>query len=360
MEHRLNAIMLTDISGYTAFSSKSDSAGVAAAVEQQKKLSEPLIAARRGRLVKWIGDAALVTFASVTDAILCGHELQVAFVELAERGTFAIPPALKVVVHVGEVLVDSDGDIYGNAVNVCARMEKAASPGEVYLSEAVHQFLTPAEIPREFVGEFEFKGVPDKTRIYRTCFGQLPITREHVVLVHTNFASLRKLVDLHGWDRVHITIDAVTDEIIGGSRLHGGTHRGVSQRGCLVSFPTVRDAIAATHSWAARVVAINEAAGMSLLLRTAIHFGTFSAMKYTMLGRDLDIAMTLSMLALRDRPLITAPAYEKAASEQLPGVEFSLLSTADLRPSRSKQQWLEKFSEIDVFEVKFLAQESLS
>lgn len=71
---KLMAILLTDLSGFTSFTAQSDRSNILHAVHQQKAIIEPIIASFKGRIIKWIGDAALAAFDSATDAVLCGHK----------------------------------------------------------------------------------------------------------------------------------------------------------------------------------------------------------------------------------------------------------------------------------------------
>lgn len=126
MRTKLLAVMLTDLAGYTAFSSTATRSDVAAAIRQQKRIITPMIVAYRGRIIKWIGDAALCVFDSVTDAVLCGRDIQTSVVRRSARGVGNTRPEIKVVVHAGDVSVDKDGDIYGDAVNVLTNGEIGA------------------------------------------------------------------------------------------------------------------------------------------------------------------------------------------------------------------------------------------
>ena len=94
METRLLAILLTDASGYTEFSSQADHQAIENAVRQQQRIIPPLVEKHQGRLVKWIGDAALVVFSSATEALLCGREIQQSFVEHGERSETSIKPRI--------------------------------------------------------------------------------------------------------------------------------------------------------------------------------------------------------------------------------------------------------------------------
>jgi len=94
MKTRLLAILLTDLSGFTEFSSRTDRRGLTAAVHQQQRIITPIIREFHGRLVKWIGDAALAVFGSAMDALLCGRRIQLAFVDRADRGQGVITPRI--------------------------------------------------------------------------------------------------------------------------------------------------------------------------------------------------------------------------------------------------------------------------
>lgn len=351
---KLLAILLTDLSGFTAFTSGANRSGVIQAVYQQKALIEPIVAAFHGRLVKWIGDAALVVFESATDAILCGKGIQDRFVAEAERGASALPSAIKVVVHIGDVSVDSDGDVYGDAVNQTARMEKAAAADEVYFSSTVRDVIPRAEVPHEYVGSYEFKGLPEKVEIYRTCFGQTPVVRERTVLVQTNFVGANDLAERYGWDFVHPVLDAITTVIIDAVRGHGGTNRGVMQTGAFLTFRSVRQALDAVREWTDRAVQVRpqNQPEQEFLVRVAIHWGTLHVMKHTMMGEDIDVLRTLVPLGFGHEALLTGAAVDAAFAEGLPASEFMATGTDQLRECGSKDRWLRRFSHIPLYRIE--------
>lgn len=354
METRLVAILLTDIAGYTEYSTKADRSGILAAVRQQQEFILPRIQAFRGRLVKWIGDAALVVFSSATDAILCARQIQLAFIESADRGSTFINPNVKAVVHVGEVSIDKDGDIYGDAVNVTARMEKAAQPDEVYFSETARRVISRAEIPHEPFGDFEFKGIQGKVSVYRTCFGQTPVVRKRTALVQTNFVGVQELADRYGWDVAHPALDEVTGIIVDATRRQGGTNRGVMQNGCFLAFPGIRPAMLAAQHWT-RALAGLTARGVAkgeLKVRAAAHWGTLHVMRYTTMGRDIDVVRTLAALGSGDDVLLTGEARQAALAEGLPEGPIRPVEAAELRECTSLSRWKNKFRDTAVFRLR--------
>lgn len=351
MRTKLLAVMLTDLAGYTAFSSTATRSDVAAAIRQQKRIITPMIVAYRGRIIKWIGDAALCVFDSVTDAVLCGRDIQTSVVRRSARGVGNTRPEIKVVVHAGDVSVDKDGDIYGDAVNVCSRMEKSAQTDEVYFSDAVRLLVSRAEIPFERVGKFAYKGVAEPVALYRTCFGNSPVVRERLALVQTNFTHIQDVADRFGWDATHPVAEQITAGIIDVARALGGTNRGVSLTGCTVTFERVGDALRAARAWEVkrRQAFRGSKIRPSLLrVRTGIHWGTVHVLKYTMMGLDLDVVRTLAPLGDGREILMTGDAMQVARKE---GVArgFRAIRTARLRECRSREAWSAKFETHGIF-----------
>ena len=346
---RLLAILLTDLSGFTEFTSQADHRGVMDAIQKQKTIIEPLIARHGGRIVKWIGDAALAVFGTATDAVLCGRKIQEQFLTEGERGQARLPSLVKVVVHLGDVNVDSDGDIYGDAVNTLARMEKVAQPDEVYFSSTVRDSIPRSEVSSEVVGDFEFKGLADRIRVYRSCFGQTPIVRERTIFVQTNFVHVNQLADELGWDVTHPIFDDITAAIIAATRKHGGTNRGVMQTGCFVTFETVEQALAAAAEWQPRIMLVRKKQGRDdISVRVAIHRGTLHLMRYTMMGEDIDVVRTLAALGHGDDILMTGAARDAIADEKLRKA-FREEPVGNLRECNSRKRWAEKFSAIAVY-----------
>lgn len=167
MKRQLSAILAADMVGYSRLM-EADESGT---IERQKTyLSttiKPLIEQFRGRIVKLMGDGILVEFASVIDAVECAVAVQRAMLE-CEAG---IPEERRIVYRVGINLGDvffDDGDIFGDGVNIAARLEQLAEPGGICISGTVYDHLkSNVEVGYESLGEVKAKNIEQAVRVYR-------------------------------------------------------------------------------------------------------------------------------------------------------------------------------------------------
>lgn len=137
-DRRLAALAFLDVADYARLMGADEAATLRRWVDQRGRTIEPLVARWRGRVVDRAGDGLFVEFRSVLDAVRWAFDVQAA---LAVAPAAAEEPALpvRVAVHLGDVLDASDGGVYGDAVNVAARLQERAAPGGVVVSRAVHE-----------------------------------------------------------------------------------------------------------------------------------------------------------------------------------------------------------------------------
>src|SRR6266550_8790118 len=127
-ERRLAAILAADVAGYSRLIGADEEGTLGRLRSIRAKVIDPIIAEHRGRLVKTTGDGLLVEFGSVVDALRCATEVQQA---MARRNSGVVVPErieFRIGVNVGDVVVEN-GDIFGDGVNVAARLEGLADPG---------------------------------------------------------------------------------------------------------------------------------------------------------------------------------------------------------------------------------------
>jgi adenylate cyclase len=166
-ERRLAAVLATDLVGYSRLMGLDEEGTLAALKACRRELIDPKIAEYRGRTVKTTGDGALVEFASSVDAVRCAIDIQRA---MPARNA-NIPPDKKIHfrigINVGDIIVDGD-DIFGDGVNIAARLESISQPGGICISDVVHQQVN-GRVEAEFadLGEQNLKNIARPVRAYR-------------------------------------------------------------------------------------------------------------------------------------------------------------------------------------------------
>ncbi len=171
-------IMIVDIVGYTGLSSALGRERFDEVNEDFDRISLPLFEKYVGRVVKKIGDSFLVVFESATDSLHCAIELQNKFWEYRETRA-GVPLKIKVALNTGEVIIRNN-DVYGEAVNVVSRVEKATKPGQIYFTQPVFLAMNKNEIPYTYIGTKKFKGVDHPIKIFRVP-GLYEETRKSIV-----------------------------------------------------------------------------------------------------------------------------------------------------------------------------------
>ncbi len=157
--------MFTDIVGYTALGQKDEPLSLAL-VEETKKLLRPIFVRHNGREVKMIGDAFLVEFANALEAVRCAYDIQRSSREFNISMPLEKRLKLRVGVHLGDV-VESDGDIFGDAVNVASRIESLATEGGVCLTQQVYdQVQNKVELSFVSLGKKTLKNVATPLEVY--------------------------------------------------------------------------------------------------------------------------------------------------------------------------------------------------
>jgi len=164
---RLAAILAADVAGYSRLMGADEEGTLERLKALRRELLDPKIAEHHGRVVKTTGDGMLVEFASVVDAVRCAVEVQQA---VPERNTGVAADTrieLRIGVNLGDVIVEGD-DLYGDGVNIAARIEALADAGGVFVSNTVHDHVRD-RLPLIFedLGEQRVKNIARPVRVYR-------------------------------------------------------------------------------------------------------------------------------------------------------------------------------------------------
>ena len=164
---RLAAILAADVAGYSRLMGADEEGTLERLKALRRELIDPKIAEHHGRIVKTTGDGMLVEFASVVDAVRCAVEVQQA---MPERNTGVAADnriELRIGINLGDVIVEGD-DLYGDGVNIAARIEALADAGGVFVSNTVHDHVRD-RLPFVFedLGEQQVKNIARPVRVYR-------------------------------------------------------------------------------------------------------------------------------------------------------------------------------------------------
>ena len=177
MARRLAAILAADVVGYSRLMA-ADEAGTHARLKALRQdFIEPKIAEHHGRVVKLMGDGALVEFASVVDAVECAAAIQSGVAERQAELPEDRRIAFRIGINIGDVIIEGE-DIYGDGVNVAARLEQLAEPGEICVARNVYNHAK-AKVAFGFepMGEHRVKNIPEPVTVYRVIAEPGPIAK---------------------------------------------------------------------------------------------------------------------------------------------------------------------------------------
>lgn len=166
MERRLAAVLAADVVGYSRLMSDDESTTLALLKQQRTELFNPRIAEHKGRIVKLMGDGVLVEFGSVVEAVQCAIAIQKALAEQMQNTGSDKLLVHRMGINMGDVVVEGD-DIYGDGVNVAARLQELASAGGIAVSDdAYRQVRARLDVVFHDLGEQEVKNIPRPVRVW--------------------------------------------------------------------------------------------------------------------------------------------------------------------------------------------------
>jgi len=173
---RLMAVMLADVVGYSRMMSRSEDETHARFASHARELIEPTIHKYDGHLLRSMGDGLLVEFSSAVDAVRCALDIQRGLAARQTNENQKDRIQLRIGINTGDVLVDQH-DIYGNSVNIAARLEALASPGTVCVSQSIYD--QTRALPQFFFadrGERRVKNIPYPVHVYEVAYERIRVS----------------------------------------------------------------------------------------------------------------------------------------------------------------------------------------
>ena len=175
INRKLAAILAADVVGYSRLMA-ADEAGTLAALKRHRELVfDPAVAEHNGRIVKLIGDGAIVEFGSVVDAVNCALSVQRSNGALPDEALGQPNIVLRIGINLGDVIIEGD-DIYGDGVNIAARLEPLAEPGGICVSSIVNESIgNRIDVRFQDGGDISVKNIDRPIRVWKWHPGAAPL-----------------------------------------------------------------------------------------------------------------------------------------------------------------------------------------
>jgi TolB-like protein/Tfp pilus assembly protein PilF len=213
-QRRLTTILASDVVGYSRMM-EADEAGTLAALKAwQKDLLEPLVAQHQGRIFKITGDGVLVEFGSAVNAVQCAVDLQHGMAAANDEQPEDRHIVLRIGINLGDVMVDGS-DLYGDGVNIAARLEGLAEPGGILVSATVNDHVgTKVKTGFEDLGTQTLKNIAQPVRMYRVT--GIPAVAAVAPKLASNKASIAVLAftNMSGDSEQEYFVDGLTEDLI--------------------------------------------------------------------------------------------------------------------------------------------------
>jgi adenylate cyclase len=214
LERRLAAILAADIVGYSRLMRADEEGTLARLKALRAELFDPKVAEHRGRIVKTTGDGALVEFASAVDAVRCAVAVQEGLAEREADPAEDSAIALRIGINLGDVIIEGD-DIYGDGVNIAARLEGLAEPSGICVSANVHeQVRHKLDVGFEDMGQQDLKNIAEPIRVLRIVSEAAPGRAQKLSLPEKPSIAVLPFDNMSGDPEQEYFADGISEDLI--------------------------------------------------------------------------------------------------------------------------------------------------
>jgi adenylate cyclase len=213
-QRRLAAILAADVVGYSRLMEQDEADTLSALKARRQDVLAPVVAQHNGRVVKLMGDGVLVEFGSAVDAVQCAIELQKGFIEANQGVPEARQIALRMGINLGDVIVEGT-DLYGDGVNVAARLEGLAEPGGIYISGSVYdQVKRKLSSSFDELGPHVVKNIAEPVQVYRVRTGDREAAQSTAQTQTKPSIAVLPFANMSGDAEQQYFSDGITEDII--------------------------------------------------------------------------------------------------------------------------------------------------
>jgi TolB-like protein len=213
VERRLAAVLMADVAGYSRLMGKDEEGTLAALKVIRRQVVDSKITEHRGHIVKTTGDGLLVEFASVVDAVRCAVEWQRAMAVRNRDVANERRIEFRIGINLGDIIGD-EHDIYGDGVNIAARLEGLAEPGGICVSRVVHdQVRDKVDLGFDDLGEQQVKNIVRPLHVFRLAAGGRPVTKAPLPLPDKPSLAVLPFQNMSGDPGQEYFADGMVEEI---------------------------------------------------------------------------------------------------------------------------------------------------
>lgn len=290
---RSTVIVKTDIRGFTTKVQTLSESELAYLLDQHKRFISEVVANGSGSIVKGEGDSFWITFPSVSAATNAAIDMQQGL-RVAQTGkSDDARLAMRVVIGLGDVL-HQDEDIFGDTVNLVARIESITPPDEVYLSQAAWLALNKAEVPTSLVNEFVLKGMKEPVLVYKIERQQKTWSLRNRVIVFVDMSGIARFwgaYPLEDAENLLIYLDDLIREI---GETYGGVVHLIMGDSYFLTFPDVSLALAGITKLSETWIDFIQRNVIECSLYVGVHKGDVNILRSHVFGDDITVAAALA------------------------------------------------------------------